>query len=488
MSSAIEGLEPQLLWKHFAALSRVPRGSKNEAAAARFVLDAAQRLGLAARQDAIGNVLVEKPASAGRESTPSVCLQSHLDMVCEKNADKAHDFTKDPIELVRDGDVLRANGTTLGADNGVGVSAALAVAEDRSLQHGPLEMLFTIDEETGLTGAQHLEPGFVRSRILLNLDSEEEGEIYVGCAGGKDTLGVWTVAREPAKPNLVALQLRVTGLRGGHSGIEIDKGRGNALKIVNRVLLALAESAGARLVELRGGNKRNAIPREAFATFCVPKPRVGRARKLVARWGAIVREELGSVEPDLRLSVVEAAAGSHAILKRKPQKQILQTISALPHGVMKMSAAIPGLVETSTNVAVVTSEGDTVTLATSQRSSVASEIEEIAQTVKTIFELGGAAVSQGDGYPGWKPDMDSPTLRKAIATYASLYGKEPEVKAVHAGLECGIIGEKYPGIDMISFGPTMKGVHSPEEKIFIDTVPRFWGFLSALLQAISPGA
>jgi len=484
MSSAIEGLEPQLLWKHFAALARIPRGSKNEAAAGRFVMDTAGQLGLEAHQDGAGNVLVRKPASPGRDRKPSVCLQSHLDMVCEKNADKVHDFTKDPIELVRDGNVLRANGTTLGADNGVGVAAALAVAEDRTLEHGPLEMLFTVDEETGLTGAQRLEPGFLRSRILLNLDSEEEGEIFVGCSGGQDTQGTWKVVREAARPGMVALELRVTGLSGGHSGLEIDKGRGNALKIANRVLRALAEAAGARVAEIRGGNKRNAIPREAFATVCVPKSRAPRARKLVARWESVVREELGAVEPELRVSVAEAAVAPAAILKRKHQKQILQTISALPHGVIKMSAAIPGLVETSTNVAVVTTEGDTVSLATSQRSSVASEIQEIAQTVRTVFELGGATVSQGDGYPGWKPNVDSPTLKKAVATYASLYGKEPAVKAIHAGLECGLIGEKYPGIDMISFGPTLKAVHSPEEKIFVDTVPRFWGFLTALLKGL----
>ncbi len=449
------------------------------------MLDTARRLGLEGRQDAAGNVVVEVPASAGREGRPGVCLQSHLDMVCEKNADKAHDFTRDPIELVRDGDALRANGTTLGADNGVGVAAALAVAEDRSLEHGPLEMLFTTDEETGLTGAQRIEPGFLRSRVLLNLDSEEEGEIYVGCAGGMDTQGAWTVAREAARPNMVPLELRVTGLRGGHSGIEIDKGRGNALKILNRVLLALAEDAGARLVEIRGGNKRNAIPREAFATVCVARSRVSRARKLVGRWEGTVRDELGAVEPDLRVSVAEASREGLAMLKRKHQKQVLQTISALPHGVMKMSAAIPGLVETSTNVAVVATEGDKVSLATSQRSSVASEIREIAQTVKNVFEMGGATVTQGDGYPGWKPNVESPTLKKAVATYASLYGKEPAVKAIHAGLECGLIGEKYPGIDMISFGPTLKGVHSPEEKILVDTVPRFWGFLTALLTAIA---
>lgn len=484
MSSAIEGLEPQLLWKHFAALSRIPRGSKNEAAAAAYVLETARRLGLEARQDAAGNVLVEKPASAGKERTPSVCLQSHLDMVCEKNADKVHDFTKDPIELMREGNVLRANGTTLGADNGVGVAASLALAEDRTLVHGPLELLFTIDEETGLTGAQRLEPGFLRSRVLLNLDSEEEGEIYVGCAGGQDTKGTWTVAREAAKPNMVALQLAVKGLRGGHSGLEIDKGRGNALKILNRVLLALAEGAGARLVSLAGGNKRNAIPREASAVVCVPRSRLKKAQKLVLRWNTIVRDELGSVEPDLAVSASESTDAPGAILKRKHQKQVLQTIAALPHGVVKMSAAISWLVETSTNVAVLTTQGDTIALETSQRSSVASEKDEIAQTVATIFELGGARVEQGDGYPGWKPNMASRTLKKAIATYAALYGSEPKVKAVHAGLECGLIGEKYPGIDMISFGPTMSAVHSPDERIFLDTVPRFWAFLLALLKDV----
>jgi dipeptidase D len=485
MSSAIEGLEPQLVWKHFEALSRIPRGSKNEAAAAQYVLDTARQLGLEARPDAAGSVVVRKPATAGRERAASVCLQAHLDMVCEKNADKVHDFAKDPIELVREGNVLRADGTTLGADNGIGVAAALAVAEDRSLEHGPLEMLFTVDEETGLTGAQRLEPGFVQSRVLLNLDSEVEGEIYVGCAGGQDTRGTWKVSREAAKPNMVAVELSVTGLRGGHSGLEIDKGRGNAVKIVNRVLRALAEGAGARLASIRGGSKHNAIPREAFATVCVPRSRVRKARKLVGQWESILRDELGPVEPDLRVSAAEAEGPLPEVWKRRHQKLVLQTISALPHGVIKMSAAIPGLVETSTNVAVITTEGDTVSLATSHRSSVASEIREIAQTVRTIFELGGATVAQGDGYPGWKPNVDSRVLKKAIATYASLHGKEPEVKAIHAGLECGLIGEKYPGMDMISFGPTMTAVHSPEERILVDTVPRFWGFLAALLKEIA---
>ncbi len=486
MSSAIEGLEPQLVWKHFAALSRIPRGSKNEAAAAQYVLDTARQLGLEARQDAAGNVLVVKPATAGKERAASVCLQSHLDMVCEKNADKVHDFTKDPIELVREGNVLRADGTTLGADNGIGVAAALAVAEDRSLEHGPLEMLFTIDEETGLTGAQRLEPGFFRSRVLLNLDSEEEGEIFVGCSGGQDTRGTWDGRARGGE----AEHGRAGAGRDGPAGRPLRPGDRQGPR--ERGQDPRPASCGRwprgpapAWPKIRGGSKHNAIPREAFAVVCVPKSRARKAHKLVGRWQAVVREELGSVEPDLRVSVTEAAGALPAILKRKHQKQILQTISALPHGVMKMSAAISWLVETSTNVAVVTTEGDTVSLATSQRSSVGSEIEEIAETVRTVFELGGATVSQGDGYPGWKPNMDSRTLKRAVATYSTLYGKEPAVKAVHAGLECGLIGEKYPGIDMISFGPSMTAVHSPEEKIFVDTVPRFWGFLAALLRDVA---
>jgi dipeptidase D len=483
MSAAIEGLEPALVWKHFAALSRIPRCSKHEAAAARFVLDTAARLGLAAKQDRSGNVIVRKPAAKGREQAPSVCLQGHLDMVCEKNADIKHDFSKDPIELVRTGNFLMANGTTLGADNGIAVATNLAIMEDKSLDHGPLELLFTIDEETGLTGAHNLEPGFVESRTLINLDSEEEGALYVGCAGGKDTTDTWEVETEPAPAGGKGLEVAVAGLKGGHSGMEIDKGRGNALKILNRVLIAL-EAAGARLVRIDGGNKRNAIPREATAVVVVPAAKVQAATEIVSAWHDTARGELGTVEPDLRITAAATKGRAGSVLKRKYQKAITRAISALPHGVIKMSADIPGLVETSTNVAVITSKGKKVELATSQRSSVASEIQEIAQTVLTIFELAGADVHQGDGYPGWKPNMESAILRTAQRTYEALTGRTPEVKAIHAGLECGIIGEKYPGIDMVSFGPTLEGVHSPDEKIHLDTVPKFYGYLLAILKNI----
>ena len=483
MSAAIEGLKPALVWKHFAALSRIPRCSKHEAAAAQFVLDTARALGLEAKQDRSGNVVVRKPAARGREKVPSVCLQGHLDMVCEKNADKKHDFSKDPIELVRKGNLLMADGTTLGADNGIAVATNLAIMEDTRLDHGPLELLFTIDEETGLTGAHNLEAGFIESPTLINLDSEEEGALYVGCSGGKDTTGTWAVETEAAPSGSKALEITVAGLKGGHSGMEIDKGRGNAIKTLNRVLLAL-EGVGARLARIDGGNKRNAIPREATAIVVVPAAKVPAATEIVATWHETVRHELASVEPDLRITVAPARSRAGSVLKRKFQKGITRAISALPHGVAKMSADIPGLVETSTNLAVVTTKGRKVEISTSQRSSVASEIIEIAETVKTIFELAGAEVRQGDGYPGWKPNMDSPILRTAQQTYKALYGKDPAVKAIHAGLECGIIGEKYPGIDMVSFGPTLEGVHSPDEKIHLDTVPRFYDYLLAILKNV----
>lgn len=484
MASPIDGLEPALVWKHFAAFSKVPRCSKHEEAAAAFVMEEARRLGLKARQDAAGNVLVSKPATPGCEQKPSVCLQGHLDMVCEKNAGKKHDFSKDPIELVRKGNLLMANGTTLGADNGIAVATNLALMESRDVAHGPLEFLFTIDEETGLTGANRLEPGFLQSPILLNLDSEEEGAIYIGCSGGKDTQGVWTLALEPAPARLVGLEVKVSGLKGGHSGMEIDKGRGNAIRILTRVLIAL-EAHGARLSRIDGGNKRNAIPREASALVYVPASRLEAASAAVADWRDVARGELGSVEPDLDVSAAVVKGRKGRLFPRKAQQKITRALASLPHGVVKMSADIPGLVETSTNLASIATKGKTVTVGTSQRSSVASEILEIAQTVRYILEAGGADVTQGDGYPGWKPNVGSPILKVAKDTYRAQHGREPEVKAIHAGLECGIIGEKYPGMDMISFGPTLEGVHSPDEKIHVDTVPLFWNFLVGILKNVA---
>ena len=451
----------------------------------RYVLDTARRLGREAQTDALGNVVVRKPASPGRERAPMVCLQGHLDMVCEKNRDKVHDFAKDPIELVRTGDVIMANGTTLGADNGIAVATILAIMEDTTLAHGPLEALFTVDEETGLTGASGLERDVLQSRILLNLDSEEEGELYVGCAGGRDTVGSWPVAFEPAPAQAVAGLLAVTGLKGGHSGMEIHQGRGNALKLLGRALLAIA-GCGARMASVTGGSKRNAIPREAGGMLWIPAKRWDEAVQAIDAFHATASAELGSVDPGLKVAlraIPQTRRGK--AFKKALQQKVLAALSALPHGVMKMSADIPGLVETSTNVAVIETGKKAVTLATSQRSSVASEIDAIGQTVRTILELACADVRQGDGHPGWKPNLDSPILKLAQRTYEDLFGKEPAVKAIHAGLECGIIGERQPGMDMVSFGPTMQGVHSPDERLYIETVPRFWSFLLGILQNVS---
>ncbi len=484
-SAAIEGLKPELVWKYFAEISRIPRGSKNEAAASKYVLDTAKKLGLQAKADQFGNVVVRKQASANREQVRSIALQGHLDMVCEKNKDTVHDFRKDPIEIIRKGNVLMANGTTLGADNGIAVAASLALMEDRSIEHGPLELLFTVDEETGLTGASNLSADFLESRTLLNLDSEEEGALYVGCSGGKDTIGTWKVRSEEAAGPMTAVQVRVSGLKGGHSGLDIDKGRGNAIKIMNRALLAL-DRIGARLAFLDGGNKHNAIPRECEAVLLVPSKRLEDAGKIVGELSATVQAELASVEPDLSVSTTKLNSRKKwKVMRKGEQQKIMKTISALPHGVIKMSADIPGLVETSTNVAVVKTIKDTIRIATSQRSSVASEISDISQSVSFIFELGGATVQHTDAYPGWKPDLDSPILGIAKSAFRALYGKDPEVKAIHAGLECGIIGERVPGMDMVSFGPTLEGVHSPDEKIYIDTVERFWNFLLEILKRVN---
>ncbi len=484
MPNAIEGLEPALVWKYFAEIATIPRCSKHEEKMTAYILATAKKLGLEARADGMGNVVVKKPASPGKEKVRSVALQGHLDMVCEKNKDTVHDFSKDPIELVRKGNLMTANGTTLGADNGIAVATNLAIMEDKTLTHGPLEFLFTVDEETGLTGASGLAHDSLQSRTLMNLDSEEEGHLYVGCSGGRDTTGTWAVAYDPVPKGWVAAQLMVAGLKGGHSGLEIHQGRGNAIKIMNRALLAL-EPLGARLSSIAGGNKRNAIPRECEAVVVLPAAVMDDGAKAVREFEKLARAEVARADPGLRLTFQPLTGKKVKVLKKAWQKKITTTISALPHGVIKMSADIPGLVETSTNVAVISTDKKGISLATSQRSSVDSEIKEICHGVESVFTLGGAKVVAGDGYPGWKPNLRSPILQLAKRTYQQLFGKEPEVKAIHAGLECGIIGERIPGMDMVSFGPTMEGVHSPDERLHIDTVPKFWRFVLEILKNVN---
>jgi len=484
MSDALKGLKPPLVWKYFGEVVRIPRCSKSEGRIAAYVMETARRMGLATSQDKFGNVVVRKPATRGKEKAPTVVLQGHLDMVCEKNAGVKHDFTKDPLKIVRKDDVLMADGTTLGADNGIAVATNLAIMEDKSVQHGPLELLFTVDEETGLTGASNLGKGFVKGKTLLNLDSEEDWVIYVGCAGGRDTTGAWSVSYQRPPAGSRAARVSVKGLKGGHSGIEIGSGRGNAIKILGRVLMKLS-ALGVRLSSIEGGNKRNAIPREAFADVMVPQKAASRAKSVIREMDKTIRAEFSAVDPGLRISLKEnAGAKGLKVVALEQQERILRAISALPHGVTKMSAEVPGLVETSTNVAVINTSDGRIALATSQRSSVASEIEEIGDTVADTFRLSGADVEQGSGYPGWKPNLKSPVLALATAAYRDLFRKDCEVKAVHAGLECGIIGQRYPGMDMISFGPTLEAVHSPDEKIHIASVEKFWKFLTEILRRI----
>jgi len=486
LSNIIEGLQPQNLWRHFYDLTRIPRCSKNEKQVGEHILSIARRNGLEAKQDSFGNIVICKPASPGCENAPTVILQGHMDMVCEKNKETIHNFEKDPITLVRDGDYIKADGTTLGSDNGIGVSAALAIMENKSLTHGPLEFLFTVDEETGLTGATNLSSDFLQGRILLNLDAEEEGSLYVGCAGGKDSIITFALEFEPAPANTVPLEVNVKGLRGGHSGVDIHTGRANAIKLLNRVLWNLSESFSIRLAKMEGGSKRNAIPREAEALIYVSKKHLDDVKRAIEKLDAVVRAEVAAVEKNFVLTAEEVKGlRKGKVIKRTIQKKILNLLYALPHGVIKMSADIPGLVETSTNVATVNTSKKAFVIGTSQRSSVDTEKQDIVDQVQAAALLAGATVEHTDGYPGWKPNMNSRVLTVAEAAYQLLFNRKPEVKAIHAGLECGIIGEKFPGIDMISFGPTIENPHSPDERVNIETVKVFWDYLLAVLKQLT---
>lgn len=479
MSHALSGLEPKLLWDHFAALAAIPRGSKNEAAATAHVAAVGTRLGLPVKVDAVGNVVISKPGTKGLEDRPALVLQGHLDMVCEKNSGTAHDFTKDPIRLIVDGDVVKAGGTTLGADNGIGCAAALAVLESKDVAHPPLECLFTIDEETGMTGANALAPSFLGGKRMLNLDTEEEGAIYVGCAGGLDTVATTTVARVSPAAGAAAYRIAVTGLRGGHSGCDIHEGRVNALKVLARAVSA-AEAHGFAVATLDGGSKRNAIAREAFAAGWADPAREAELKAALATLEADVRAEAGKFDNPVNVALERVDAAPSPVAA-SDAKRVVDFMYAAPHGVLGWSPDIPGLVQTSTNLAIVETKGDEISFATSQRSSVESAKKDAGRTMAASMELAGLAVTQGDGYPGWKPNVSSPILGVAKQIHAELFGVEPEVKAIHAGLECGIIGEKFPGMDTISFGPTIRNAHSPDECVSIPSVANFWKYLTALL-------
>ena len=479
MPHALSGLEPQLLWDHFAALAAIPRGSKNEAAATTHVVAFAARVGLPAKVDSVGNVVISKPGTKGLEKKPAIVLQGHLDMVCEKNSGTVHDFTKDPIRLIVSGDEVKADGTTLGADNGIGCAAAFALLESKDVAHPPLECLFTIDEETGMTGANALAPGFITATRMLNLDTEEEGAVYVGCAGGVDTVASTTVARVAPAAGASPYRISVTGLRGGHSGCDIHEGRVNALKVLARAV-SEAEAFGFAPATLDGGSKRNAIAREAFASGWADPARETELKEALAKLEADVRSEAGRFDNPVNLGLERVDAAPNP-LATADAKRIVGFLHASPHGVLGWSPDIPGLVQTSTNLAIIETKDNEISFATSQRSSVDSAKKDAGRQMATSMNLAGLSVTQGDGYPGWKPNVSSPILGVAKGVHAELFGREPEVKAIHAGLECGIIGEKFPGMDTISFGPTIRNAHSPDECVSIPSVQNFWTYLTALL-------
>ncbi|MBN2432771.1 MAG: aminoacyl-histidine dipeptidase [Acidobacteria bacterium] len=483
MSKLFSGLEPAALWSHFEDLCDIPRPSKLEGRAIEHVRNFGERLGLFTQVDDVGNVLIRKPATPGMEDRQGVILQGHLDMVPQKNADTDHDFETDPIQAYVDGDWVTARGTTLGADNGIGVAAAMAVLEADNLPHGPVEALFTIDEETGMTGAFGLQPGWLEGDILLNMDSEDEGELYIGCAGGMNTNARLAYDQVQVPAGTVAFRVSVTGLKGGHSGLDINLGRGNSIKIMNRFLWQASEDYGLRLATLDAGSLRNAIPREAFARVVLPAAKVDAFTSFVTEFAATVRRELSVTEPDLRIQA-EPGDVPAAVMDEATQQQLLRALSGCPHGVLGICADMPEVVETSTNLAIATADNGIIELATLQRSSVDSLIEEAGRSVRAVFELAGAEVEHTGKYPGWKPNLQSPILNTMKQVYHDHFGKEPEVKVIHAGLECGLLGGVYPNLDMISFGPTIRHPHSPDEKVNIDTVRKFWEFLVATLAGV----
>jgi dipeptidase D len=478
----VSDLQPEIVWKYFHEVTKVPRPSKKEGKIIRYLEKFASEHSLSIKKDTVHNILISKPATAGLENLPTVILQSHLDMVCEKNNDVAHDFENDPIETVVDGQWLRANGTTLGADNGIGIAAQLAVLASDDIEHGPVECLFTVDEETGLTGAMALEDGFMTGKILLNLDSEDEGELFIGCAGGKGTVATFTYKPVPAPTSLQYLRIGISGLRGGHSGCDIHLGLGNANKLLARFLFLVKKDFDFVLASIGGGNLHNAIAREAFAVIGIEGKEWEHIRILLNRFAADIEYELRYADPNVRMTM-ETVDAPETCFCDIFAGRLINSLLACPHGVKTMSQDIEGLVETSTNLASVKmADNYTIVVGTSQRSSIESSKNAIADQVAAVFLLAGAEVKHGEGYPGWAPNPDSKILKAAQKTYRKLFNKEPKVKAIHAGLECGLFLEKYPYLDMISFGPTMRDVHSPSERLEIDTVDLWWKHLLELLK------
>lgn len=483
-SKAIEGLQPEILWNRFYEITQVPRPSKKEEKILNYLKNWADDNKFSYKQDKVGNLVVTIPATSSMEDYPIIVLQCHVDMVCEMNKGTKHDFDNDPLILKQENGWIRAEGTTLGSDNGIGLAAGMAVSEDGSAMHGPLELLFTVDEETGLTGANNLQPGFIKGKYLLNLDSEEDGVFFIGCAGGIDTVGSFNIEKETNVKNVTSYELLISGLKGGHSGSDINVGKANAIKILARTLDAL-KNIDYSVADISGGLLRNAIPREAEAVILLNPSDEKKALEIVNEICENIVSEYKTVDGGLKIQLKKLNKHFPEVFTKPFTNNLINVILAMPHGVIEMSQDIPGLVETSTNLASVKTENGKVIIATSQRSSIDSAIHSIAKSVNSVFVLGGGHAKTSDGYPGWKPNLDSKIMKLSRDVYKQLFGSEPLIQAIHAGLECGIFGNKYPGIDMVSFGPTITAAHSPDEGVEIKTVDKFYELLKGVLSKAS---
>lgn len=479
----VKNLEPQELWQNFISLNAIPRASKKEEQVIAFMMGFGQQLGLETIKDPIGNVMIRKPASAGMEDRKTVILQSHLDMVHQKNTDTAFDFETQGIEMFAKGDWVKAKGTTLGADNGIGVATIMTLLAADHIVHPPLEAMFTVDEETGMTGAKQLDPANFTGTILLNLDTEEDDELTVGCAGGIDTNTIYTYKQENTDAKSTAFELRIKGLSGGHSGMDIHKGRANANKVMNRLLYTISQTVNIQLHSVDGGSLRNAIPRESAAVVVVPHAQKELFNLLLSQFKELITEEFQTVEPGLHLLCEETELPAKIMIQADFVK-IINTIYAVPNGVYRMSPDIEGLVEASSNLARIQIRDGEFISQSLQRSSVESSRDDVSNAIRAAFENIGAHVKQAGDYPGWKPDPGSAILRLMKNLYQETFGKAPKVNACHAGLECGILGAHFPEMDMISFGPTITGAHSPDESVKISSVQKFWVYLLAVLKEI----
>jgi dipeptidase D len=481
---SIINAEPKALWRYFEEICQIPRPSGKEQKIMKYLMQFGKEQGLETKKDLAGNLLIFKPAHPDHVKSKMVCLQSHVDMVCEKNSTTNHDFNTDPIKIVIDGEWIKADGTTLGADNGIGIAAQLAVLENNDLRHGPLECLFTVDEEVGLKGAFNIQPRFFNSPILINLDSEDEGELFIGSAGGINTIARLKIKTKRAPKDCKFFKIIINGLTGGHSGGDIHKERENSIKILNRFLWTAAQKLKISIVRFEGGNLHNAIPREAYVVIAIPGKNEQVLKENLNQFAIAIKSELMITEPNLKISL-KSEKGAPRVLKNKLQKKLLNSLYACPNGVIAMSKTIKGLVETSTNLASVKFDGqDNIIITTSQRSSLESSKDNIANAVRSVFDMANASVEHKDGYPGWNPNLKSEILQVTKKSYKKLFGINAKVKAIHAGLECGLFLTKYKDLDIISFGPTIKGAHSPDERLNIKSTIKFWDLLVDVLENI----